>query len=145
MHSPAIALIATVLAVTLSGCGSYAFTLNEQSVYTPPPLFNAYDISDSNLHNCVQQTIADRRIRDAGAVTLLECTYGGIETLEGLEVFAGLKQLNLAHNLLDKIDPLLQLPALERVKLTGNPKLECTDLSTLTERGVIVDKPDHCS
>lgn len=133
-----------LLALVLSGCGPYAFTLNEQPIYTPPPLFSDYELSDRNLHNCVQQTIADRRIRKAEDLTRLECTHGGIESLEGIEVFTGLRLLNLAHNQLVHADQLLQLSALERVRLTDNPDLECAELHALTERDVVVDKPEQC-
>lgn len=136
---------ATLVAVTLTGCGPYAFTLNEQPIYTPPPLFSDYELADRNLYNCVQQTIADRRIRDAEALTRLECTYGGIASLEGIEVFRGLRQLNLAHNQLGSTARLLQLPALERVRLTDNPQLDCAGLAILRDRGVMVEEPEHCS
>lgn len=144
LNRTSLKCICVALSLTLSGCGPYAFTLNERPIYTPPPLFSHYDLSDRNLHNCVQQTIADQRVTKAEALKRLECTYGGIETLEGLEVFTGLRQLNLAHNNLGDVAPLLKLPALERVRLTDNAQLECIDLPTLSERGVVVDLPEHC-
>lgn len=131
----------------LNGCTGYGITVNEQSVYKPRPLLAVDQITDPNLASCVEQTAADLQISRAEELIQLACTYGGIESLEGLELFTALERLDLSHNALARIEVLYKLPKLEYLRLEGNPELSCADLRTLKalpRESFRVETPEHC-
>ncbi|MEZ5528511.1 MAG: hypothetical protein R3E57_00990 [Porticoccaceae bacterium] len=138
-----IAMLSTSL---LAGCENYTYTLNEQPVFTPPSLFTDYQVSDRGLANCLNQAIQDQKVSKARDLTLLNCSSAGITNLQGLEIFTGLTHVNLGDNDLREIQPLLYLPQLNTVLLTGNTQLSCKDAKLLAKqvRGEI-RLPDHCS
>lgn len=124
-------------ACTLFACSDYEFKFNERTVYTPPPLFSEFQIADSALEACVRQTIKDKRITAAKDLTVLACTSGGIVSLEGLEVFTELEQLNLARNAITNVEPLARLPQLKRLDLSENPVVNVAPLSTLEQLDMV--------
>lgn len=133
--------------VSIIGCAGYRVTINEQAVYNPRPLMAIEDIADPNLATCIEQTAADRQIVRAEQLTRLVCTYAGIETLEGLQQFSRLEQLNLGHNALDRVEVLYQLPELKHVQLEGNPDLSCGNVKTLEampREQLTIRAPAHC-
>lgn len=138
--------IAMLSAVLLAGCENYTYTLNEQPVFTPPSLFTDYQVADRGLANCLNQAIQDQKATKARDLTLLNCSSAGITNLQGVEIFTGLTHVNLADNDLREIQPLLYLPQLDTVLLTGNNQLRCEDAKLLAKqvRGEI-RLPDHCS
>ncbi len=139
----------------LSACTGYSFSINENTVYTPPSLFSDYKIADSALNNCVHQTIKDQEVVKADQLTRLNCSSAGIEDLTGLGRFSQLTQLNLANNelttleelgkltrleslvlrnnRLQSVEPLLKLVRLVKLDLRGNPDLACTDLRQMAD------------
>lgn len=133
-----------LLPILLMGCNRYQLTFNEQPIHTPPELFTGYRISDPALRDCVAQTIGDLRVTEARGLKRLLCSNAGIATLDGLEVFAALETLNLANNALTGIAPLLAMPSLAQVDLSGNPGLDCEAAAALTDRGVATTMPSHC-
>ena len=133
-----------LLPILLVGCNRYQLTFNEQPVHTPPKLFAGYRISDPALRNCVAQTIADREVTEAQGLKRLLCSNAGIAALDGLQVFAALETLNLASNALTTVAPLLEMPSLVRVDLSGNPGLDCEAAAALTARGIATTMPSHC-
>lgn len=137
-----VAMLWFLAAIPLA-CSRYAVTLNDQPFYTPPPLFTDFQIDDHNLLNCVQQTIADQNITEPTLLTRLICTHTGIVSVQGLTVFSHLAQVDLSHNAIQSIAPLLALPALKMVKIVANPLDHCLDVQALLSRGVeVVGAPD---
>lgn len=131
----------------LNGCKGYAVTVNEQPVYTPSPLPALKAIADANLAGCVEQTAMDQEIRQAGDLERLICTNGGIKSLAGIEQFGNLKQLDLSHNRLTRIEPLYTLAQLRELRLQDNPELSCGDVETLAAlRGdqLSIERPRQC-
>ncbi|WP_232522424.1 leucine-rich repeat domain-containing protein [Marinimicrobium alkaliphilum] len=148
-------LTALALTATLTGCGNYALTLNEQVVYMPPSLLRDIDVADERLRVCIEQTIQDQRITEARQLKHLNCSSAGIETLAGLERFNALEELNLASNALAEAPelaklsrlrilvlrdnpltdaaPLLSLLRLEQLDVSDNPALPCGDLAQLAD------------
>lgn len=146
IHRTLIFAICSCLPV-LNGCNGYAVTVNQQPVYAPPPLPSLDAIADPNLANCIEQTTADKEIRRAEDLEQLICTYGGIESLAGIEQFKNLRQLDLSHNQLTRIEPLLKLPKLTELRLADNPGLSCGDVKTLValrEDQISIERPQHC-
>ncbi|NIB42039.1 leucine-rich repeat domain-containing protein [Pseudomaricurvus alkylphenolicus] len=134
----------------LSGCARYQVTLNETPVYTPPPLFTQFDTRDPQLKRCLDQAIKDGQYRSATAVSRLICSHAGLTSLEGIEQFRGLKEIDIRDNRVQSLEPLrylsqlevllvsdnqlsdaavlLTLPALSQVHLDNNPELGCDNV-----------------
>ena len=167
--TPRLRLLASVSAALLAtGCGGYSFTLNDQTLFEPPPLFSDYRIADAALSACVRQAIADAGITRAEDLHDLNCSSAGIRSLAGIEVFIGLERIGLDGNALQSLSPLEVLTGLKLVQarsnklgtldaglckgsakhlaLAGNENLACADISRLRNCGVTVDDaPAHCS
>lgn len=163
-----LALVPALLWLVASGCSNdYAFTVNDQPVYHPPSLLSDFELDDPALHTCVQQTIEDQRITEAGALRRLNCSSAGIESLEGLERFSGLAFVQLSDNAirdlsplkklsrleilllednrLESAAPLLSLLRLEQLDLRENPSLACADARQLAANlEGEVRLPAHC-
>ncbi|MGB1869006.1 MAG: leucine-rich repeat domain-containing protein [Porticoccaceae bacterium] len=125
--------ITALLLLVIAGCQGYQVTVNDRELYSPPQLFNDYQVPDAGLRACINQTIADQRILRAEQLTALICTYAGIESLQGLNRFTQLTTINLANNRLINIKPLMFLGQLQRVNLTDNPDLNCLDIKSLSD------------
>jgi Leucine-rich repeat (LRR) protein len=163
-HRLVYCVLVTALFI-LSACQGYDFTVNDKVVYAPKPLFSDFTAPDSGLDNCLKRAINDGVISQADQLTNLDCSFAGIENLEGLSLFTGLKTLRLSankvHNVVEIskivtleelylddnqiVDPvpLYQLPALRRVDLSGNPNLKCPEPGSFSH----VEKvhlPSHC-
>lgn len=138
-------LVAALLLIPiLTSCRNYLFTVNEREVYTPPKVFTDYTIADGALRSCIAQTLTDLNITRPGQLTRLVCTHANIGDLAGLEIFSTLAQLNLAHNRLTDIKPLLYLNNLASVDLSENPGLICSDALLLKEHVTQLTLPAHC-
>jgi hypothetical protein len=133
-----------LLTALLAGCNRYEVTFNEQPIHTPGETLTDYDIADPGLRDCIAQTIRDQDVARITDLKRLVCTNAGIGSLNGLDAFIALETLNLANNALATIQPLLALPSLARVDLSGNPGLLCSDANALTARGVATTVPGHC-
>ncbi len=139
------ALLLSALCLLITACERYTWTVNEQPVYNPPSLFKNQRISDSALADCVDQVIIDQHITKASQLTLLNCSYAGIASVDGLTIFSGLKHLDLSGNTLNEIKPLLYLPYLDTVNLEENPALSCTDAALLSKQLTgSLQIPQHC-
>lgn len=134
---------ATVLAL-LAGCGRYELTFNEQPIRSPAKLATDYEIPDPALRDCIAQTISDQRIDRIERLQRLTCSNAGITSVTGIDSFVGLEILGLGNNALTTITPLLALPSLVQLDLSGNPGLECSGLEPLTARGLAMKLPEHC-
>lgn len=131
----------------LAGCSGTAVTLNDQPVHTPTPLLVLENIPDRNLVGCIEQTLADQRIRTLDQLRTLVCSSAGIESLAGLEQLKQLRQLDLHDNALTRIEAVFDLRKLVYLNVEGNPRLSCADLKMLESlRGedLEVRAPAHC-
>jgi Leucine-rich repeat (LRR) protein len=95
----------------------------------------------------------------------LDCSFAGIESLEGLSIFTGLKALRLSANqvrnlvelskiatlealylddnqIIDPV-PLYGLTGLRELDLSGNPNLQCPKPGNLTQVTSMI-LPQHC-
>ena len=136
----------TVLALGLTSCKDYTYTLNEQPIFTSPELFSNYDISDTSLKSCTEQAIFDQNVTRANQLTHLNCSNAGISELKGLEIFTSLTHINLSGNKLVQVKPLLFLSQLQMVALETNKHLDCRDGRQLTNQvNGSVKLPAHCS
>lgn len=150
----------------LAGCTNYDFTVNDTLVYSPKPLFSDFDTPDSGLNSCLEQAIVDAKIEEADALKRLNCSHGGIETLQGLETFTGLIQLKLSANKIRNLAPLASLiqlqelylddnvvvdpvplyplPALRTLDLSSNAVLQCPQAAAFAHL-MSITLPDHCN
>jgi Leucine-rich repeat (LRR) protein len=154
----------------ISGCKNYSVSVNDNLVYIPPSIFKDYSIADQRLFDCVQQTIFDKNITRAEDLTTLNCSNAGIRSLQGLEKFFALVDVNLAENQIADIttigalarlenlklndnqivnpSPLLQLLHIKQLELQGNPTLDCRELkqvvTNLIKTGAKITVPQHC-
>ncbi len=154
MHSKSLVLFCgLVTSLLTAGCKNYSVSVNENVVYTPPAIFKDFQLADSLLHDCVEQTIYDLHITSAEELTRLNCSNAGIKSLTGLDKFFALKELNLAENQLTDIStigqlgrleklilsknqiknpaPLLNLLHIKQLYLDNNPQMTCNDLIQL--------------
>jgi hypothetical protein len=150
----------------LAGCTNYDFTVNDTLVYSPKTLFSDFDTPDPGLNNCLEQAIIDAEIDEADALKRLNCSHGGIETLQGLEVFTGLIQLKLSANKIRNLAPLVGLIHLQELylddnvvvdpvplyplytmrtlDLAGNAVLQCPQAAEFSHLRSLT-LPDHCN
>lgn len=128
-------LISGLTAIILTtSCANYRVTLNNNDLIEPRLLFKDFALADAALHTCVEQTISDRKIETASQLSALNCSSAGIATLQGLDIFKQLKYINLSHNKLSSVAPLLGFTALETVDLSSNPSIDCREVAVLRSR-----------
>lgn len=140
---PSLALISA--AILLAGCDRYLITVNEQPVHTPPAIFTEFDLPDDALETCIRQSLSDQGITGSAGLIRLTCTNAGIRSVEGITLFSNLQTLNLAHNALTDINPLLYLGKLSDLSLEGNPSLACNEVAALkAQLSGELRLPDHC-
>ena len=109
-----------LLSLVLAGCADYQFTLNDRVIYSPEPLFADYQMENSALQQCLEQTILDHRLTAASQLLELICTHAGIDSLAGLETFTGLTRIKLSDNAIANLGPLAGLAQLQQLELAGN-------------------------
>lgn len=156
---------AAAACIVLAACQGYDVTVNEKVVYSPKPLFRDYTAPDPGLSSCLGQAINDGVITNAQQLTALDCSFAGIENIEGLSAFTGLVTLRLSSNKirnlveLNKLTaletlyldnnqvvdpvPLEPLAALRELDLSGNPALQCPRPGSLAQLTSLV-LPEHC-
>lgn len=161
-----LAALCVVLTAIFTGCGRYAISVNENTVYEPAPLFGEYSIADAALKTCVKHTIAEKRLTKAEQLKQLICPAGEVTSLEGLEIFTNLEHLGLAENRVTHIALLSQLTKLSRVNLRdnrvqnfrplhvlqqlsqldarGNSNADCSTLTPLTSSVKDIQLPREC-
>lgn len=148
----------------LGACQDYDFKVNDKIVYSPT-LFRNFTTPDVGLTNCLEQAIKDAAVTEARQLTVLDCSFAGIENLDGLATFTGLQALRLSANqirnlvelqrlsaletlylddnqVIDPV-PLYQLPALLHLDLSGNSALQCPKSDALIQVATVV-LPQHC-
>ena len=149
----------------LVACQGYDFRINDKVVYTPVPLFSDFEVPDSALRTCLEQQIVDESLTTAAAMLSLNCSYAGIENLEGLGTFTGISALRLSSNqilnlleigklltleelyldnnaIVDPV-PLYRLATLRHLDLSGNPDLQCPKTGSFAQLDTLI-LPQHC-
>ncbi len=151
--------------LALSACSRYSVSLNDNIVYEPPLLFSDFNVEDSELRTCLQQTIAEENIHSAEQLRRLICPAGSISTLNGIEVFSQLEYLGLAENDIQVLAPISGLTQLKQADLRnnnvedfsvllshksvlflnakGNTRANCDSLQAPHE-GQVIHLPKHC-
>jgi Leucine-rich repeat (LRR) protein len=160
-----LACLLPVLLVLLSACESYDFKVNDKVVYSPHPLFNDFEVPDEALRACLEQAIADGGISAGTQLSILNCNHAGIEDLDGIASFPGIKVLSLSSNnirnlveistittleelylndnrIIDPV-PLYQLDHLNTIDLSANPGLQCPNKAGFARVETVI-LPDHC-
>ncbi|MDG1945377.1 MAG: hypothetical protein P8J17_14060 [Halioglobus sp.] len=150
----------------LCACQDYDFKVNEKIVYAPIPLFRDFSTPDPGLTSCLEQAINDGAITAAQQLTSIDCSFAGIESVEGLATFNGLIALRLSSNqvrnlveinklaalevlylddnqVIDPV-PLYALRALRYLNLSGNQALQCPKEGNLEQLETLV-LPKHCN
>lgn len=150
----------------LTACQGYDFKVNDKVVYSPAPLFSDFTVADEALQQCLEQAIIDGSVSAPEQLSTLNCSNAGIESLEGLSRFPGIKALRLSSNnirnlvelnkllaledlYLDQnrvVDPvpLYSLQKLRHIDLSGNASLQCPRGERL-DRIETVILPVHCT
>ncbi len=126
-------LITILSLLCLAACERYQVTVNDLEVYSPPQLFNDYQISDPALDRCIRQTIFDQQIIAADQLTMINCSHAGIQSVSGITRFTKIQTIDLAHNELIDIKPLMFFGELRQINLSGNQNLLCSDLQALSQ------------
>lgn len=159
-------LCAAILANLLTGCAKYSVAVNDNTVYTPPPIFTAFSTPDRNLQRCIDATIKENHLTQAEQLKRLFCPNSEIKNLNGIEIFKGIvvldlsnnqivditpikalqnvKQVNLAGNAIETLAPLANNKKLEQVLAAKNAKLEC-DSTVPLKHIKELSLPTHCN
>lgn len=111
---------AIICSVSLIISCSYEVNLNKHTLYTPPVVFNDYNLADTGLNKCIQDTIQEANITNAAQLTTLQCPNNSITSLHGIEVFEQLRTLGLNNNNIHSISPLSALTHLTHLDLAEN-------------------------
>lgn len=138
----------TLLLLALAGCQGYDFKINERTVYTPDPLFEAFDVADAALDACLRATIARDLITTPARLHTLDCAHGGIENLDGLALFTNLTVLRLSSNRVRNLVELGQMSSLREIYLDDNAVVDAVPLYALPDLGYLdlAHNPDlQCS
>ncbi len=165
-HHTASAALSMSLLILLTGCGRYAVSVNERTVYEPAPLFSDYSIADASLKSCVKDTIAQRQLTKAEQLKRLLCPPGEIASLSGIQVFVNLEHLGLASNQVSNLTPLSKLNKLTQINVRdnrvenfsalhslealsfldarGNNSARCDTLTPLSNKSIELALPEAC-
>lgn len=143
-RSPIALILALSVGATLFGCERYAVTLNQQPIYTPPPLYSDFTVPDQALADCLKQTIADQKVVRVEQLTSLTCRHTGLTSLTGIDHFTALRELDVSHNRLREAQALARLMQLRTLKINDNPDLQCETLAPLTQKDLQITPPAHC-
>jgi len=95
---------------------------------TPPPEDGEISFDDVRLEECVGSALAASAEGEISydaflALDSLDCSGLGITSANGIEYFSGLIKVDLSDNLISDVSPLLALPKLEQLDLSGNKNL----------------------
>jgi Leucine-rich repeat (LRR) protein len=164
LHRPVICVVGLAF-LLLGACNGYDVKVNDKVVYSPTPLFSEFATPDPGLKSCLEQAINDGVITTAEQLTALDCSFAGIENLDGLAAFTSLKTLRLSANKLRNLMelsriitleevflddnqivdpvPLYKLPALHKVDLSGNTALQCPKSGSFAKPATVI-LPQHC-
>lgn len=155
----------STFALGLFACSTYDVKVNDNVVYSPPPLFSDYQVEDPSLKECVRATIREQKTTNAKQLQRLSCPAGEIKSLAGLELFLNmshlglrgnqvrnidalskmrrLQQLDIRDNQLLSVESITSLEKLSSLQLSGNTELDCDSVKKL-KGSVKTILPEHC-
>lgn len=113
-----------------TACSNYSVFLNDNALYQPPALYLNFSVPDSQLENCIVQHIEDMEITTPRDLKQLNCSYGGIQNLQGLVQFSRLETLSLKGNPLINIEAIPQLVNLQILDISET-NITCEKLTSL--------------
>lgn len=90
--------------------------------------------ADIGLQSCVQVAVdaaLPTVLTDSGQITALNCAGLGISSLEGLQAFTNLSELDASRNMINDLAPLAGLAALTRVRLDDNAIVDISPITSL--------------
>ena len=156
------------LAVVLGGCGgNMAVLVNDRAVYDPTGRLPAGEVVDADLQGCINFAMAQQGVGSVAELSALSCPGSEIGSLEFVAVLGGvrfldlggnnisnltpledlplLNGLNLSHNAIVDVAPLLLLDNLISLDLRGNNGIPCQQIALLRERlGENLLAPEGC-
>jgi Leucine-rich repeat (LRR) protein len=124
-------IFAALIMSLLLSCSDYEFTLNDQPLQLRTPVSVVFTVPDPSLSRCVTETLNTQNATRIDDLRILDCSFAGIKSLEGLEQFQGLVRLKLSGNELYDIRPLLSLGGLTIAELSENSNIPCQQLRVL--------------
>ena len=133
--------ISVLFSFLVSGCAKYSFDINNNQVYVPPTIYTDFDLPDPALKTCIKQAIRDQNISSPSELKNLQCSYSGIQNLEGLDQFSRIEKLSFKGNQLTSVDYLLLLTHLEYLDISENPITDCQAVTQL--RQLLAEKFIH--
>jgi|TARA_B110000483_G_scaffold147265_1_gene175700 hypothetical protein len=122
----------SITTVFLCACANYSLFLNDNALYQPPSMYLDFDVADPQLETCLVQHIEEILITSPRDLIQLNCSYGGIVTLEGLNQFSRIEHLSLKGNPLADIEAIFQLVNLNFVDVS-DANLTCNQISSLQD------------
>ena len=139
--------------VFLCACQGYDVKVNDRVVYTPTPLFSDFAAADPGLQSCIERAINDGVVTAPGQLSSLDCSFAGIENLDGLAnkvsnlgelgKIITLQEVILDDNQIIDSAPLYQLSALRKLDLSGNQELKCPKSGSFAKLATVI-LPSHC-
>lgn len=122
----------SITTVFLCACANYSLFLNDNALYQPPSLYLHFEVADAQLKTCIVQHVEDMAITSPRELIQLNCSYGGINTLEGLIQFSRIENLSLKGNSLEDIEAIFQLVNLRSLDVS-DANLSCDQISSLQD------------
>ena len=120
-----------LLFILLTGCGNYDITVNDHVIYGAPTVFLDFNLPDDALQTCVSQQMIDLRLTSPEALTDLNCSNAGIESLEGIELFSNIERLKLSSNRIRNLMALSKVTGLQELWLDDNVIIDPVPLGSL--------------
>lgn len=120
-----------LLFILLAGCGNYDITVNDHVIYGAPTVFLDFNLPDDALQTCVSQQMIDLRLTSPEALTDLNCSNAGIESLEGIELFSNIERLKLTSNRIRNLMALSKVTGLQELWLDDNVIIDPVPLGSL--------------
>ena len=125
------AWLGSVLLLIATGCSDLDFKVNDRVVYSPRPLLSGFEVADAALQACLEQAVIDQQVTLANELQTLNCSHAEIASLDGLEVFTGLRQVKLSANSIRNLAALVPMSSLEELYLDDNQVVDPVPLYDL--------------
>ena len=121
-----------IWSLAIQSCSKYSLEINNNRIYTPPPVYQNFELADQALNTCIQQTIIDHQLSRASDLHQVKCSYAGIESIQGLAHFSRIQELSLKGNPIDDGNELLKLTHLKYLDVRDTGIFDCQLISQLS-------------
>ncbi len=102
-------------------------------IFQPIPSIKVVGFTDAELDECVESEAVDQGITFVNEVVMLDCRSESLFSVEGLDVFPNLVELDISFNSqLTDISPLLLLPGLDILNLDNDDNVPISQLASFT-------------